>query len=95
MPPSHPFLLHAPPVFYDHVETYSLEHCLGNLPTSQWGEKWEDISFYMGAELLPKTNTVMGEEKKMESIQGADTGLDKYQRRCTEIAMGKKTPRVR
>ena len=48
----------------------------------------------MGAELLPKTNMVMGQEKKMELIQGADTCLGKYQR-WTEISTGKKTLRVR
>jgi len=41
----------------------------------------------MGAELLLNTNMVMGQEKKMELIQGADTCLGKYQRRWTEITI--------
>lgn len=68
---------------------------LGNLQTSQWGEKQEDIYFEVGAELLPNTNMVMGQEEKMEPIQGSDTHLDKYQRRQMEISTGKKTLRVR
>lgn len=84
------FYVYAPLIFCGHVETCSLEHCLGNLQTSQWGEKWEDISFYMGAELRPKTNMVMGQEEKIEPIQGADTHLGKYQRRQTEISIERK-----
>lgn len=89
------FYFHAPPIFCGHVETCSLEHSLGNLQTSQWGEKYEDISFYIRAELLPKTNMVMGQERKMEPIQGADTCLGKDERRWKEISTGKKTLRVR
>lgn len=80
----------AAPIFCSHVETCSLEHSLGNLQAPQWSGKWKGISFYMGAELLPKTNKV--KEYKMELTQGADTYSDtKWRRSWTEISTGKKT----
>lgn len=73
-PPAILFYFQAAPIFCRHVETCSPKCSLGNLQTSQWSGKWEGISFYMGAELLPKTNMVR--EYKMELTQRTDTYSD-------------------